>query len=73
LFRRRLIEQNQPLRLPIRKRAQQNAVDEAEDGAVYADSQGYGQNGYCGKAGSLQHRSQAKAKILQQRFHNFSF
>jgi hypothetical protein len=63
------LEPNQPLRLTVRKRAQQNAVDEAEHGCVEANSESQRQDDHHCKARSAQQCAQGITNILNQRVH----
>ena len=67
---RDLVEQYQPLEILIRKRAQQNAVDEAEDRAGRADSQRQRNDRGQSEARLLQQHSQTVARVLPKCFHS---
>ena len=57
---------DQPIRLAVRKRFEQHAVDDAENGAVGADPQSNGQHGDDGKTGAVLERSETVADVLQK-------
>src|SRR5262245_52508847 len=65
-------DNRQTFRVAVRKRAQQQAVDDAEDGRVSADAQSQCDNGYNSEAGFLQKHSRAVAQILKQCLHKSS-
>ena len=57
----------EPVRVSVRKRFKQHAVDDAEDGRVRADAERQRQTAIYGEAGLLHQHSRAVAQVLYQR------
>ncbi len=51
------------------KRAEENAVDDGEDGGVGSDAESEGEHGGCGEAGRLRQDAEAEADVLPQGSH----
>ena len=55
---------HQPVRCPVRQRAQQHGVDDAEDCGVRADTERKRHECHHGEAGPLHERSERESKVL---------
>src|SRR5262249_2700489 len=67
------INTHEPRRFLVRQRAQQHAVDDAEDRRVRADPQAQCQDGNQCEAWFLYQHSRAVAQVLPERLHNSLF
>jgi hypothetical protein len=65
-------DHHEPFRVGVRERAQQDRVDDAEDGRVRPDPHRQSQHYHYRESGLLQKHPRAVTKVLHERFHKIS-
>jgi hypothetical protein len=63
-----LVEIDEAIRIAVREGAQEDSVDEAEDGGGGADAEGERYDGEGGESGVLAEHAEAEGEILHERW-----